>query len=122
MTDKQPKKIVVASEIEITLKVIGGKYKAPILYFLIENGSRRFSEIQKFNPSISQKTLSNQLRELERDELISRSIYPEVPPRVDYSATEKGRSLYPILEAMCAWGEAHMDDHFILLNPQCTGE
>lgn len=115
-------KIKITGEIEVTLKVIGGKYKTLILYELIDQGARRFHELKrKFEP-VSQRTLTNQLREMEADGLILRTVYPEVPPRVEYAATDKGRSLLPILEAMCAWGEAHMDDRYELTNPQCTGE
>lgn len=99
-------KIKITGEIEVTLKVIGGKYKTLILYELIDQGARRFHELKrKFEP-VSQRTLTNQLREMEADGLILRTVYPEVPPRVEYAATDKGRSLLPILEAMCAWGSA----------------
>lgn len=113
-------KKLLTCEIEVTLNSIGGKWKPIILYFLIENGTKRFNEIQKFISTISHKTLTNQLRELEKDGLIHRNIYPVVPPKVEYSITDKGMTLYPILEAMCEWGEKNIDDRYILLNPQCN--
>ncbi|MPM83714.1 HTH-type transcriptional activator HxlR [bioreactor metagenome] len=104
---------------EITLNAIGGKWKPLILYYLIENGTKRFGEIKSFINHTSHKTLTNQLRELEDDNLVSRTVYPTVPPKVEYSITEKGMSLYPILEAMCEWGEKNLDDRYELINPQC---
>ena len=115
-------KIKVTCEMEITLKMIGGKCKPLILDFLIQEGTKRFSEILHKVANVSQRTLTNQLRELEADGLISRMVYAEVPPKVEYSITEKGRSLAPLLELMCEWGEKNADDRFELTNPQCTGE
>ena len=112
-------KIVVQNEIEVTLKMIGGKCKPLILYLLIEDGSKRFNQLLRTITQISQKTLTNQLRELEHDGLITRTCYAEVPPRVEYAITEKGKSLFPILELMCEWGELNLDDRFVLINPQC---
>lgn len=114
------KKYNLTCEMEITLNVIGGKWKPLILYFLIENGTKRFGEIKSFINHTSHKTLTNQLRELEDDNLISRVVYPTVPPKVEYSITEKGMSLYPILEAMCEWGEKNFDDKYELISPQCV--
>lgn len=113
------KKCSLTCEMEITLNAIGGKWKPLILYYLIENGTKRFGEIKSFINHTSHKTLTNQLRELEEDNLISRTVYPTVPPKVEYSTTEKGMSLYPILEAMCEWGERNLDDRYELINPQC---
>lgn len=115
-------KIKVTCEIEVTLKMIGGVSKPLILYYLIENGTKRFSEILRYVTVVSQRTLTNQLKELENDGLISRKAYAQVPPRVEYSITEKGKSLLPILEMMCEWGERHIDDRFELANPQCSVE
>lgn len=112
-------KIKVTCEIEVTLKMIGGKYKPLILYYLIENKTKRFNEILAFLNNVSQKTLTNQLRELEADGLINRKIYAQIPPKVEYSITEKGATLFPILELMCEWGEKNIDDRFELIMPQC---
>lgn len=112
-------KIKVICEIEVTLKMIGGKYKPLILEYLIRNGTKRFNEILHYVSHISQRTLTTQLRELENDGLIFRKVYAEVPPKVEYSITDKGRSLEAILELMCEWGEKNMEDKFELLNPQC---
>ena len=112
----------VSSEIEVTLHMIGGKFKPLILYALCEHSPKRFSELQRFLQNASQKTLTNQLRELSRDGLVTRTVFAEVPPRVEYSVTEKGMTLLPLLEHMCAWGEKNMDGRFILTNPQCENE
>ena len=115
-------KIQVTCEMEVTLKMIGGKCKPLILESLISQGTQRFSQLMRQITQVSQRTLTNQLRELEKDGLICRTVYPQVPPRVEYSITPKGRSLETILELMCEWGEKNMDDRFELTNPQCSGE
>lgn len=112
-------KIKVTCEMEVTLKMIGGKCKPLILDCLIRKGTQRFSELMREVTQISQRTLTNQLRELEADGLIQRKVYAEVPPRVEYSITEKGKSLEEILELMCEWGEKNMDNRFEMTNPQC---
>ncbi len=99
--------------------MIGGKSKPVILYYLLEGSPKRFNELMKYIDGISQKTLTNQLRELEKDGLVHRKIYAEVPPKVEYSLTEKGKSLETVLEAMCTWGANNLDDRFELTNPQC---
>ena len=88
-----------------TLSLINGKYKMTILYTLMEFGVVRFNEMKKYIGGISFKTLSSTLKELERDRLVHREEYPQIPPRVEYSLTELGRSLKPILDAMWNWGE-----------------
>lgn len=113
------KKSTVTCEMEITLHAIGGKWKPLILYFLIDEGTKRFGEIKAFINHTSHKTLTNQLKELEEDELIIRTAYPTIPPKVEYTITEKGKSLYPILEAMCEWGEKNISDRYEIINPQC---
>lgn len=90
-----------------TLSLINGKYKMTILYTLMEFGVVRFNEMKKYIGSISYKTLSVMLKELEADQLIHREEYPQIPPKVEYSLTERGRSLIPILDAMCEWGDVH---------------
>ncbi len=112
-------KITVNSEIEITLKMIGGKCKPLILYMLIEDGTKRFKDLMSSVTQVSQKTLTNQLRELEADGLIVRRAYNEIPPRVEYSVTEKGKTLFPILDMMCDWGLRNNDGRFEVINPQC---
>lgn len=88
-----------------TLSLINGKYKMTILYVLAEFGVVRFNEMKKYIDEISYKTLSSTLKELEADKLVHREEYPQIPPKVEYSLTERGKSLIPILETMCDWGE-----------------
>ena len=88
-----------------TLSLINGKYKMTILYVLAEFGVVRFNEMKKYIDEISYKTLSSTLKELEADKLVHREEYPQIPPKVEYSLTERGKSLIPILETMCNWGE-----------------
>lgn len=90
-----------------TLSLINGKYKMIILYSLMEFGTVRFNEMKGYIKGISYKTLSTNLKELEADGLVHREEYPQVPPKVEYSLTETGRSLIPILDAMCEWGDVH---------------
>ena len=90
-----------------TLELIGGKYKALILWHLSE-GKLRFSELRKAITTATPKMLTQQLRELEEDELIHREVYPVIPPKVEYSLTDTGRSLMPILVAMRDWGAAYL--------------
>ena len=88
-----------------TLSLINGKYKMTILYVLAEFGVVRFNEMKKYIDEISYKTLSSTLKELEADKLVHREEYPQIPPKVEYSLTERGKSLILILETMCDWGE-----------------
>ncbi len=85
------------------MKVIGGKWKIIILY-AVQNGANRFGLLQKTIPDISKQMLTTQLRELEKDKIISRTIFPEIPPRVEYGITPLGKTLFPIIEAMDKWG------------------
>ncbi|WP_159728237.1 helix-turn-helix domain-containing protein [Methylosinus sp. Ce-a6] len=89
--------------IEGAMDIIGGKWKPSIL-FRLADGTKRFSELQRLLKTITQRTLTQQLRDLERDRMISRRVYPEVPPRVEYSLTERGRSLEPVLALLFRWG------------------
>ena len=87
-----------------TLSLINGKYKMTILYTLMEFGVVRFNEMKKYIGNISYKTLSSTLKELEADKLVHREEYPQIPPKVEYSLTDRGKSLMPILDGMCEWG------------------
>lgn len=87
---------------ELTLDLIGGKWKSLILWRLGSN-TLRFSELQKSMPQVTQKMLTQQLRELEEDGLVHRHVYTQVPPKVEYSLTEAGKSILPLLESMCHW-------------------
>ena len=87
-----------------TLSLISGKYKPVILYCLMEYEPVRFNEMQRYLGRVADKTLSLHLKELERDGLIHRKMYPEIPPKVEYSLTERGRSLMKVLDQLCTWG------------------
>ena len=101
---------------EITLTMIGGRWKVLLLYHLFQ-GVKRFSQLQRAVPDITQKMLTQQLREMERDGLVHREVYPEVPPKVEYSMTPLGMTLEPVVRAMCEWGmkykEGRLDQHSI---------
>lgn len=91
---------------EITIDLIGGKWKPLIIWQLGINGTQRFNELRRLLPSkLTQKMLTQQLKELNADNLIVRKEYPQVPPKVEYSLTELGESLMPILKSMCEWGD-----------------
>ena len=91
---------------KVTLDVIGGKWKGIILGLLAEK-TRRFTELQRELPDITQRILTLQLRELEADGIVSRTVYPEIPPKVEYALTDFGRTLKPILLAMQQWGDRY---------------
>ncbi|ACZ08217.1 Uncharacterized HTH-type transcriptional regulator yybR [Sebaldella termitidis] len=93
-----------------TLSIIGGKWKMIILYWLFEVNTVRYNELKRLIGSISHKMLSSQLKDLEKDGLIIRKEYPQIPPRVEYSLTQKGRSLFPLMEEMCKWGELNKSE------------
>ena len=93
--------------VSATLQLIGGKYKALLLWHLTGK-TLRFSQLRKLVPEATPKMLTQQLRELEESALITRVVYPVVPPKVEYSLTEKGGSLFPILQGMYHWGVTHM--------------
>jgi DNA-binding HxlR family transcriptional regulator len=92
--------------VSLTTSIIGGKWK-PLILFHLQGATRRFGELQKLIPSTTKKMLVQQLRELERDQIVHRKVYAQVPPRVDYSLTKHGESLIPILALMSAWGIKH---------------
>ncbi|MET3548380.1 DNA-binding HxlR family transcriptional regulator [Paenibacillus favisporus] len=87
-----------------TLSVIGGKWKMVIIYLLAENQTVRFNDLKRQIGAITFKTLSSQLKELEADGMVTRKEYPQVPPKVEYSLTEKAETLLPVLEGLCEWG------------------
>lgn len=95
--------------VEATLDAIGGKYKGMLLYHLLD-GTKRFGELRKLMPTVTQRTMTLQLRELESVGIIRREVYAVVPPKVEYSLTELGRTLEPILRLMLAWGVEHMGE------------
>lgn len=94
---------------ERALKVIGGRWKAYILYFLFE-GPKRLSELRRLCPGASAKVLVQALREMEEHGIVRRKVFAEVPPRVEYSATKLGMSLQPIIASLCAWGRKHANE------------
>jgi DNA-binding HxlR family transcriptional regulator len=96
-------------EKELTLSVIGGKWKMLILWYLGKEGTKRFGELKSLIPDITQRMLVSQLRELEDDLIVHREVYPVVPPKVEYSLTELGESLMPILVSMYDWGKNYME-------------
>jgi len=95
--------------VEATLEVIGGKWKGIILYYLLKD-TLRFSELSRVMPNITQRMLTKQLRELEAAKIITRKIYPEVPPKVEYSISEYGTTLAPVIQSLQQWGAKHIDN------------
>lgn len=106
MNEQETAKTLPACPVETTLSLIGDKWKVLILRDLMP-GTKRFGELKKSIGSVSQKVLTAQLRDMESNGLVTRTVYPEVPPRVEYSLTALGRSLKPILDAMWNWGESY---------------
>lgn len=104
MSELKTVKELPACPVEITLTLIGDKWKVLILRDLL-TGTKRFGELKKSVGNVSQKVLTSQLRDMEESGLVNRKVYAEVPPRVEYSLTELGKSLNPILDAMKCWGE-----------------
>lgn len=95
--------------VKATLEVIGGKYKIMIIYQLLLNGTMRFHEIEKCIPEATPKMLTQRLRELEADGIVLRKVYPEVPPKTEYSLTELGKSLTSVMDALRVWGQANLE-------------
>lgn len=104
MTRKQRHIAYKDCPVEASLDLIGGKWKAIILFRILEE-TRRFNELRRLIPNITQRMLTNQLRELEADGLLHRKVYAQVPPKVEYSITDFGRTLEPVLLALAAWAE-----------------
>jgi DNA-binding HxlR family transcriptional regulator len=92
--------------VETTVRIVGGRWKAAVLEQLLQ-GNKRFSELKRAINGITQRTLSLQLRDLQSTGIIERTVYPDTPPRVVYAITPLGKSLGPLLEAMCHWGKSH---------------
>ncbi|WP_141434512.1 helix-turn-helix domain-containing protein [Bacillus sp. 03113] len=112
--------------IEAVLEVIGGKWKVVILCHLVK-GAKRTSELKKLVPGITQKMLTQQLRELEQDGILLRKIYQQVPPKVEYSLTDYGWSLQQVLDQLCVWGEHHIEKKYpnkmdVLVHPFIQNE
>ncbi|GIP40152.1 putative HTH-type transcriptional regulator YtcD [Paenibacillus sp. J31TS4] len=111
--------------VEATLEVIGGKWKCVILCHLT-HGKKRTSELKRLMPDITQKMLTQQLRELEEDGVINRNVYQQIPPKVEYELSEYGWSLQGILDSLCAWGEKHITrvygDKFTVLEKNVLNE
>lgn len=109
----------VVCEIEAVFDMIGGKWKPLILCLLKDSGALRHGAMLKTMTGISQKMLTHQLRDLEADGFISKTIFPEIPPRVEYQLTEKGHSVMPILDSMCAWYDEHPSARYQFIRPLC---
>lgn len=104
MAAEQPEGTVF---VQTTIKVIGGKWKLLILWHL-KDGAKRFSELKRLMPEITEKMLIQQLRELEKDEIVNRDVQSDVPPKVEYSFTAYGETLIPLLKPLCDWGQEHL--------------
>ncbi|MBL8877920.1 MAG: helix-turn-helix transcriptional regulator [Phycisphaerales bacterium] len=103
MPTKRGKK-EVGCPVETTLRVIAGRWKVMVLHYLLP-GTKRFNELHRALRGVSHRTLAQQLRELEHDGIVRRKVYPQIPPKVEYSLTALGRTLEPVLSAMHRWGE-----------------
>ncbi|HEX6593159.1 MAG TPA: winged helix-turn-helix transcriptional regulator [Bacillota bacterium] len=95
--------------VEVAIEALVGKWKPIILYHLMENETMRFNELKRAIPNITQKMLTSQLRELEHHQIVHREVYPQVPPKVEYSLTDYGQNIIPILKSMQRWGTSHKE-------------
>jgi len=107
--------------VEACLEVIGGKWKGVILYHLL-TGTKRFNELRRLMPAVTQRMLTRQLRELEADGIVDRVIYAEVPPKVEYSLTEFGQSLESVIKVLQQWGSRYLDKITEIRNTADTSE
>jgi DNA-binding HxlR family transcriptional regulator len=96
--------------VETVMRIIAGKWKPAIIYSLVMDGTLRFTEIRRRVPRVSQRMLTQQLRDLERHGLVERVYHPQIPPRVEYSVTRLGRSLHPIFKSVCDWAARNFQD------------
>ncbi|KKI84819.1 HxlR family transcriptional regulator [Shouchella clausii] len=96
-------------EVDTALEILVGKWKHKILFQLMTHDVIRFNELKRAIPGITQKMLTSQLRELESHDIVERKVYPQIPPKVEYSISEYGKSLQPVLDAMHEWGKNHTD-------------
>jgi DNA-binding HxlR family transcriptional regulator len=113
---KQRHEVYANCPVEAALDIIGGKWKA-ILIFHILSGTKRFNEMRRLVPGLTQRMLTTQLRELEADGVISRRVYAQVPPKVEYSITSFGTTLAPVLTALGAWAEDHVRPRMTSAHP-----
>lgn len=100
----------IVCPVEVTLSIVGGKWKPMIVWFLL-SGTKRFGELRRLVPGATQQMLTMQLRELEQAKVLHRHVYAQVPPKVEYSLTELGRSLEPVILQLAAWGEWYWSEH-----------
>jgi DNA-binding HxlR family transcriptional regulator len=105
------KRNVTGCSIETAIHVIGGRWRAILLYQLLQRGTMRFSDLRRAVPAITQRMLTQDLRTLERAGVVRRTVYPEVPPRVEYALTPRGESLRPVIDALTEWGRLQEADH-----------
>ena len=101
---------------EVTLDLIGGKWKPIILYYLGHHNVLRYAELRRHIPKITERMLTKQLRELEMDKIVNRKVYSVIPPKVEYSLTDRGESLIPILNQLKDWGEVYFNDNIELFD------
>lgn len=100
----------IVCPVEVTLSIVGGKWKPMIMWYLL-SGTKRFNELRRLIPGATQQMLTTQLRELEQAKVLHRHVYAQVPPKVEYSLTELGRSLEPVILQLAAWGEWYFSQH-----------
>lgn len=112
MEEQQPCREVDVRPFTYALSLVDGKWKMHILFWLWKKEVLRYSELKRALGKVTHKMLSTQLKELEQDDLIVRKEYPQVPPKVEYALSKKGKSLMPVLSALCKWGHTHVPDNW----------